>query len=955
MTEQASFIVGIDLGTTHTVVAYCQINEGQKIGSPRIFDVLQLVAPGEIEARPLLPSFRYQPGEGELRKEEMQLPWGAHKGESFVVGELARRLGSKVPSRLIASAKSWLSYPGVDRKAPILPWGASPEVPKISPVEASASYLAHVLCAWNHAHPKDPLELQDVILTIPASFDEGARALTLEAAQKAGLTKVHLLEEPQAAFYDWLGRKGDASDALWDLHLVLVVDVGGGTSDFTLIRVEEGPSGPRLQRIAVGEHLMLGGDNMDLFLAREAESQLGSRLPSSRFQELVQQCRIAKEALFSENPPESLSLTLLGAGSRLVGNAMSIQLKHETVRERLLEGFFPKVPIDAKPERRGRAIVELGLPYAQDPAITKHLAAFLNVHQRLAKEAVGNALIEGRALPDGLLLNGGVFLSRALRERMNEVLLEWRKGEPFRILENPHPELAVARGAVHYGLARRGIGLKVGGGSARSYFIWLGKDPKSPESPEKAICLLPRGVEEGEEVLLKGRSFRLRLGEPVRFRLASSTAQAAYLRPGDLVEIVDEAPVRALWEEQNDVQENNPTIKLERDLVHLLPPIAAVLEEGPASAKKTEVPVSIAAMLTEIGTLEVYCIDQNSGRRWVLELQTRGSDSELVSLAGQRIIQIHPRFVEAKQRIELVFGKSEARIDSKPHKTLRQDLERILGPRHDWSMPLLRELWGALFAGAKHRRRSADHERIWFNLVGFCLRPGFGYPLDDWRVQQLFAIFEQGVQFASEAQNWSEWWILWRRVAGGLNEPQQLQVLRAIEYYLHPPTPRPRPRPPGPRAQGQDDILRLAGALERIPASEKEKVGTWILERLLKHNEKPFAWAVLGRIGARVPLYGSVHTVVSKSVAEEWARILLEIDWTQVEHAALAAVQLARMSGDRNRDIDQSLRAEILRRLEILKSPPSWIQMVREPSPIEAETVQKVLGDSLPPGLMLVE
>jgi molecular chaperone DnaK (HSP70) len=960
------YIVGIDLGTTHTVVSFVRLDAppGSAESRPAIFPIEQLVAPGEIEARPLLSSLRYHPAEAELAPGALALPWEladvpGSEGP-YVVGELARELGTKVPGRLVASAKSWLSHASVDRTAPILPWGAAPEVRKVSPVVASASYLAHVADAWDHAHPGAELAEQEIVLTIPASFDEGARALTLEAARLAGLPRVRLLEEPQAAFYDWLGQREDVAGAVAGLKLALVVDVGGGTTDLTFIRVEQRESGPRLSRIAVGDHLMLGGDNMDLLLAREAEARLGGKLPSARFTQLLQQCRAAKEQLLGDRPPESVRVTVLGSGSRLVESALSAELVREETRARLIDGFFPEVGLDARPQRRASAIVEFGLPYVADPAVTRHVAAFIARHQGVACDAVGDGLVDGVALPDAVLLNGGVFRGASLARRMIDVLSGFRRA-PVRVLDNAEPELAVARGAVFYGLARRGLGMKIGGGSARSYFLLLG-DRQPTGGSQRAVCLLPRGAEEGEEVVLEGRTFALRLGQPVRFHLASSVGQAAYVRPGELVELVDgEDAVREVARLESAPEEPEPAgpTRLDRELFRPLPPIAAVLDDASgseATKKGREEKVTLAAMLTEIGTLEMSCLaGGDRRRRWNLELQLRGESEGAATVPAQRVTQLHPRFAEARQRVELVFGKSEPNVEARPQKTLRQDLEKVLGPRTEWATPLLRELWGALFAGVKRRRRSADHERVWFNLVGFCLRPGFGYPLDEWRCKQLFEIYDQGVQFAPEAQNWSEWWTLWRRVSGGLDTAQQSRVLASLEYYLHPPTPRPRPRPPGPRAQGYDDMVRLAASLERVGAADKERLGGWLLERLLRHGDGSFSWWALGRVGARVPLYGSAHTVVSRGTAEAWLAEVLRLDWKGTEPAALAAVQLARASGDRQRDVDDVLRAEVIRRLEVHGAPPVWVTLVREPTRLEAETAQRVLGESLPPGLELVE
>jgi molecular chaperone DnaK (HSP70) len=930
--KDSRYIVGIDLGTTHTVVAYVDTRGGP--GAPiTLFEIEQLVAPGEIEAKPLLHSLRYHPTSGELGDDDRQLPWHERAIEDVptgVVGQLARELGSKVPGRLVASAKSWLSHPSVDRTAPILPWGAPDDVPKVSPVGASASYLAHVRQAWDHRFPSEPLSKQSVVLTVPASFDEGARTLTLRAARLAGLSEVRLLEEPQAAFYDWLGRHdAQIEELVQKMHLALVVDVGGGTTDLTLIQVELRDSGPRLTRVAVGDHLMLGGDNMDLALAHDVETKLGSqKLTAGRFTQLIQQCRTAKEQLLTFDAPERVKVTVLGGGSKLVGGATSAELTRAAVHERILEGFFPKVAPDARPERKRGAIVEFGLPYVADPAITRHVAAFLERHNDVAREAFpeGKYTPGAFVVPDAVLLNGGVFNGDVLTERMLDVLGHWR-GEPVMRLENPAPELAVARGAVAYGLARRGVGVRIGGGSARSYYLLLGS---AEDKPRRGVCLLPRGAEEGEEVVLKARTFTLQLGQPVRFPLASSTGEAVLHRAGDLVDI-------------------------EGDSFRELPPLAAVLEDEGNEGKGGKIPVRIASGLTEVGTVELSCIAaEGKSKRWKLELHLRGEGSS--DAVATKVTQLHPRFAEATEQIRLVYGKSSAEAEGvKAVKTLRADLEKKLGPRDTWNTPLLRELFGALLAGAKRRRRSADHERVYFNLTGFCLRPGFGYPLDDWRVKQLWELFDQGVQFAPEAQVWSEWWTMWRRVSGGLDASAQTSILDTLSWYLHPPTPRPRPRPKGAKMQGYDDMVRLAVSLERVPVERKVELGGWLVERLTKHGERESSWWALGRLGARVPFSGSAHNVVPKGVAEEWLAHVLALDWTAVDPAPFAATQLARASGDRQRDLDEALREKVAARLTAHGAPESWVRMVREVTKLEAADERRVFGESLPPGLSLVE
>ncbi len=889
----------------------------------QLFEIEQLVAPGEVAPRPLLPSLRYHPAPGELAASAIRLPWpetDPGNVPEVVLGELARELGARVPGRLVASAKSWLSHPAVDRIAPILPWGAAEEVPKVSPVDASAGYLAHVRAAWRHHFPDHPLERQDVVLTVPASFDEAARRLTVIAAQRAGLERVHLVEEPQAACYDWLHRQGqELAEALGDTRLLLVCDVGGGTTDLTLIQVTPTDSGPKLTRIGVGDHLMLGGDNMDLALAHRLEQQLGGeRLSAAALSQLIQQCRLAKERLLAPEAPERTTVTVLGAGARLIGGARSVEVTREQVQELVVDGFLPKVGPDEPPHKRRGAIVEFGLPYAADPAISRQLAAFLTQHAQACREALGERAGDGLPLPDAVLLNGGVFQSEALSSRLLAILADWR-GAPLRQLANIEPTLAVARGAVAYAMARRGQGLRIGGGSARSYFLIVEGEARQ----KHGVCLLPKGTEEDHEIRLSERTFSLRLGEPVRFHLVSSTGDALY-QPGELIDI-DYARFTTL------------------------PPIATVLEGGSGSAA---VPVQLAARLTEVGTLELYCVAVDApDRRWQLAFQLRGSEMVLATTT-------HPRFREAVELIGRFYGARSKEVSPRDIKNLRLELERLLGKRESWDTPLLRSLFDTLWEGARRRRRSADHERLWFSLAGYCLRPGFGYPLDDWRVKQLWSIYPQGVQYGAESQLWSEWWTLWRRVAGGLDEPAQETLLAELAPALRPVAERIQKGPKGGKSTAKpayDDMVRLAASLERLPAARKVELGGWWLARLAKKGESPQTWWALGRLGCRVPLYGSAHNVVPREVVTAWLRQILELNWKTVEPAAFAATLLARLSGDRERDLPEELRLQVAQKLRSVKAPDSWVRLVEQVVELEEADEKLVFGESLPPGLRLMQ
>jgi len=536
------YIIGIDLGTTNSALARCEAAAAEQKGQIEVRSIPQLVNPNEVAERTLLPSFLYIPGEFDFPKGSLALPWEPEP--KLVIGELARKRGAESPNRLVASAKSWLSYGAVNRTAPILPWQAPEEVPKLSPVEASSKFLQYLRTVWDSGEAGEQgqfaLAEQDVLLTVPASFDEEARELTRQAAEQAGYDHVTLLEEPQAAFYAWLESQGDAwRHRIRVGNLVLVCDIGGGTTDFSLIMVSEENGELTLKRVAVGDHILLGGDNMDLALARFLQQRLeasGNRIDMWQLQGLWHQCRMAKEKLFETPKTQTLPITLLGKGTKLVGGTIKTELAREDLNQILVEGFFPKVASDELPARQRRVgFQELGLPYAADPAITKHLARFLSEQVRNSPEAAGiRRGGSGLACPTHILFNGGVLKAAVLRDRLVEVLNSWLRQEGFealgkeQILEAPDLEHAVARGAAYYGKARRGRGVRIRSGASRTYYIGIESSmPAVPgmEAPLKALCVVPFGMEEGTEATIPDREFGLVVGEPAEFRFLSSSVR----------------------------------------------------------------------------------------------------------------------------------------------------------------------------------------------------------------------------------------------------------------------------------------------------------------------------------------------------------------------------------------------------------------------------------------------
>lgn len=923
---KANYLVGIDLGTTHTVVAYAKADNARQ--DIQLFQIEQLIAPGQVAARPLLPSVRYHPAIGELSEDDLSFPGGAPPAdEAAVIGEAARLLGAKSKGRFVTSAKSWLSHPSVDHAAEILPWGSGDDVAKVSPIDASASYLSHIRTVWGHRFPEAPLENQDIVITVPASFDEAARSLTLEAARLAGLPNVRLLEEPQAVCYDWLRRHtGTVKQALANVHLLLVCDVGGGTTDLTLIKVEQGGQEPKLTRIGVGDHLMLGGDNIDLALAHLAESRLGDgekRLSAADLSQLIEQCRIAKERLLADDAPEQANVTLLGGGSKLIGGSRSVALSKGEVRGIALDGFFPLSGLDELPDRKRSGVVEFGLPYAAEPAVSKHIAAFLKLHNAASLEA----LLGHGSVPDALLLNGGVFRSQAITQRMVDLIGSWRSAPPV-LLENQHPELSVAFGAVSYAIARKDKKLKIGGGSARSYFLLVDTEDSSKQQGPSTllrtgICILPKASEEGDEVILKDRRFALRLGVPVRFHLVSLSGDGEF-KPGDVTEITD--------------------------LFHSLPPLAVAFE-GDDSKPNAEVVVELAVTQTEVGTLKIQCIAvEDSSWRWDVEFQIRKKAAGLQADAA-----LPCNFDRIVEQIQVVFGAKSRQIDPKAVKNLRADLEKLTGvARAEWTTPLLRAMFGVLLDGAKYQRRSENHERVWLSLTGFCLRPGFGYPLDDWRVEQLWKNYPQGIQFVNETQNWTEWWTLWRRVAGGLDALAQQRIFADIAKFLNPAAARQPGVAKQIKSRGYDDMVRLAAVLERLPVAKKIQLGEWLLQRLEKVSEPSQTWWAVGRIGARMPFHGSSHNVIPAETVSLWLQRMLAVDWKKIPQAGFAATLIARMSGDRARDIDEVMRLQIIEKLKQSKAPASWIDMVEQLKELDEKEEKQIFGEALPPGLKLI-
>ncbi len=972
MQDSSRYIIGIDLGTTNSVVAYLDKQEASAI---QVFQVPQLVAEGEVRSLPTLPSFLYFPSEQDLSAGSMKLPW-EERPES-VAGVFAREQGALLPGRQVSSAKSWLCHDAVDRRAKLLPWGAEPPEPMVSPVEASARYLTHLRDAWNHssaaaaADAEMRFENQEIVLTVPASFDEEARELTVESAHLAGLEKLTLLEEPLAAFYAWIAAHQDALNVapplrragrrprsspegkieLKDGELVLICDVGGGTSDFSLIRVRFANQQVQFERIAIGEHLLLGGDNLDLALARRVEEKLRAPKLSLRQRHALRRtCCAAKERLLSDPALDRLPISVLGSGRALVGGTLTSELTRDEVVEVLTDGFLPQTAPDDLPAHDRRVgLRELGLPYAAEPAITKHLAAFLvgarhgvpvqSGHDVLLQEGDTAALPMIR--PDAILFNGGFFAPAVTRDKIVDAVVGWFSGSNAwrpKILSNQAPESAVAIGAAYYGRVRRGGGLRIRAGSARTYYIGVQSEGTQDRAPQ-AVCVLPSGVEEGTTLPLTNREFAVLTNRPVSFTLYSSTTRH---------------------------DEHGEVAVLDANQVHRHAPLVTMLRYGKKS-RQIELGVQLTASFTEVGTLELWCESIKTQHRWRLQFELRGNEAqpeEDAATPSQAPPPIPTQTVEAAAKlIREAFGPAHAARGQDARataggtpppqpETIVSRLEATLGHSKDsWPMATIRSLCDVLAGVAGGRAKSRRHEARWLNLFGFCLRPGFGALLDDWRINQARRVYLAGPSFPRDPQCQVEWLVLWRRVAGGLNAGQQRELYQKYGALLGVSGKKTSGRL---NSQVEHEGWRLLSSLEHLAASLRALLGEELLARIKKEpTDKAWLWS-LGRVGARIPLYGPLNCVVPIETASRWLQALLDLTEFTTETAS-AIVQLGSLTGDHQRDIDQDLRQKAMARLTATGISDDLSRGLQQYVPPAQADALRIFGESLPEGLRLVE
>lgn len=919
------YIIGIDLGTTNSALAF--IDTEQPFLPVQLFAIPQLTAAGKVDTLLTLPSFCYLTAKEEWSSGDLKLPWKEEVGT--FVGQFAKIQGARVPTRLIQSAKSWLCNVAANRRDKILPVESADVTQRLSPVEASAKYLEHLRNAWNgtmaKGNPLLELEEQEVILTVPASFDEVARTLTVEAARKAGFLHVTLVEEPLAAFYSWISQHEQEWQQLFKSNdIILVCDVGGGTTDFSLIEVQQQEEKLAFQRMAVGDHLLLGGDNIDAALAHHIEKKMveggAPALVPNQWLQLQAEARAAKEALLASNAKsdETYTVVLQGVGSSVVRGSLTMTVKREEVEHFLLNGFFGQYPLhEALQLRRSRGFRSMGLPYEDEPSITKHLAHFLQQANHLERQ---------KGI-DYILFNGGTFKPQIFQQAVQDSLQTWFPQTSLQNLTSSSLDLAVARGAAYYGKTRRGFGVSVGGGIPRTYYLKIDVKEESGQLTSKALTLLPRGSQEGR-VFQPDQIFALRSNTPVAFHVLTSHVRL-HDQEGDLIDI---DPIE----------------------MQMLPPIQTILRFG----RKTEsesgltLPVRLGIRLTAIGTIELWLESQKSQHKWQLEFQMRSATGQDTVSNQEKATTTNQTFEvgyldEAKLLIESLFQPGSI---IKPNQIMEK-LELQVGMnRREWGPTLLRELWIPLLKMAPYRKLSQEHEARWWNLVGFFLRPGFGFPLDDFRIKELWKILLAELKSPKTSECLVQMCICSRRIAGGFNKGQQTQlasdligavfdkksgkieVKRKSDLYLY------------------SEKIRALAALERLDIPFKMRLGEALVDYILHHSPAHYDYWALGRIGARHLLYGSVGQVIPKEMVSKWIEKLLAHRASSENQDSILFLmrQLARKTDQRELNLSDSIIQKILH-LYPDAHLKDWLLEEKELTQSEQE---QAFGDQLPAGLV---
>ncbi len=927
---RARFSIGIDLGTTNSALAFVPLVSE---GTPEILFIPQWESLAGLTEEPTLPSFLYLPEKAlaaYFRGREVG-------GGQWIVGRFARTKASETPGRVVHSAKSWLCHHAADRSAAFLPWGSTDlaREQKISPVRASALILNYLRGTWDSRFAETGFAFndQEITITVPASFDAAAQRLTIAAAEEAGFPDdVRLLEEPQAAFYCWLERH-DSAHELWQrlddydagLRHVLVIDIGGGTSDFSLfeLRLNEQSPIPDIRRVAVSEHILLGGDNVDLAIAHFLEPRLaagGGQLSGAQWDHLVASCCDLKErALAAAGPPdERFVVALAGRGSGMVAGSQVATVTRAEIEDVLMGGFFPLCDAGARPYLTQMALREWGLPYPSDSAVTRHLAEFLRDRPRV----------------DAVLFNGGSVRPPLLRQRLREQVGAWQDGFVPHILENEEPALAVARGAARFGTLLHHQSGHIEAAGARAVFLEVQGIPTTDgeTAHPSLVCVLPQGAAPSELFEIADLGLKVRTDQLVRFR-AYSSSRFSSSRAGDIL----------VWCEGD---------------FHALPPLQTIIRTTQPSRLGTSgsLPVRLVARMNALGLLQISCVsaDPRNPKSWPLEFNIRPHDPDGAGAPGparEAIVQIEPNAAAdaletARKQIGIVFAHPAGKRDKVTAGTILKSVEQILGsPRSGWNGPLLRALWPTLDERLDGRRLSVDHEEAWLIVAGFLLRPGFGVVRDDIRIDALWRLHDAGPCFPGRRIKCQEY-ILWRRVAGGLTRERQNKLLAGELDRIR-------------SGKAPDELVRLAGSLELIPHETKAELVSCFIDIAVtltraKRHCAPYL-AALGLLLNRAPLYGGPETIVSPDLVEHAYSAFQGFDWTEPELLELQTLfpRAARVVGDRSLDVAEPLRGLIAGKMEKSGVSPRRTAKVRGFIPVGRSDRASLYDESLPPGLVL--
>jgi molecular chaperone DnaK (HSP70) len=909
--SRARFSIGIDLGTTNCAVAFAALDAEN--AQTEMFPIQQWETLTALSDSLTLPSFLYLPSESEAEG----IFGNDFSGREWIPGRFARKKASESPGRVAHSAKSWLGHHAVDRSAAFLPW-RSGEIPidkRISPIQASALLLEYLRGAWDARFASKGAQFlnQEITVTVPASFDAVAQGLTLDAAKRAGFPEsVRLLEEPQAAFYRWLEQHA-APDAFnlaeTGFCHVLVIDIGGGTSDFSLFKITARSSSslPHIKRIAVSDHLLLGGDNIDLALAHHIQPRLGSEeLSVGKWNFLVARCRDLKEHCLASKTGEDFAVSVPSQGSSLLGKTLSARIHRAEVESIVLEGFFPECGAEDRPSGTQAGLREWALPYAADSAVTRYLADFLR----------------GRPRVDAILFNGGSLHPEVLRLRLQEQVAKWQGGEGPFVLDNPEPDLAVARGAARFGRLVQRRAERIEARAARAIYL----EVQERETKERQlVCILPRDAAPEEEFKISPAGLELRLHHLVRFQPYYST------RP--------------------NTQNAGSVVSLSDRDFRPLPALQTIAKLTVRRPQGDRIPVTLSARMNELGLLKIALVsaDPQIKQSWPLEFNLRPHESApakepaLPSDSGVESASLEA----ARARISSLFSQPLSKRDKLSATNLLKSLEQILGmPKANWNWVLIRELWRTLYEQIGSREKSIEHEEAWLILAGFLLRPGFGADGDEARMDQLWKLYTNGLAFPGKRIQLQQH-ILWRRVAGGLDRERQAIILQ-------PELPKLMTQK-GPAAE----LVRLAGSLERISPDTKIDLVDRFLEAardLAEQKQYCAPYLVsLGLLLNRAPLYAGTEDVIPPDSVERAYDVLSDLDWTELELTEIQTLFLraARVIDDSHLDLPRSLRERIASKLERSGSAPLKVERIRKFVPVERADRAGLFGESLPPGLVL--